>query len=418
MIKLAKLKDIELQTSQMLEVSTFQGLSNMIRTKRSLFKLMWLISFFVSLSACVYYQVKTLIDYFEYEVVTTITTIPESNQEFPTITLCNAFNKSFELRFTHFYFNHHDWKDEWKDHFEVYNDTSYGRCFRFNSGFTFNGTKVGILKSSGVVRTNGLEFGLYLETESDFNNIIIYFHNYTFRPTGVFGREHFVSMGAFHNFVIERIISKKLDEPYNDCLNDVSQFKKNKTIIDYFIQTNQKYSQEECFKFCERIYFNETAGCDCSLNSLEDIIYSKCVDPDEDGLVDNCTAKFMAQFSDKNTLESCDSYCPLECESISLNIVSNSFIFPKSGNLSKDVANLWVNKFDTFENFSRGFIGFNVYYKDLKYTFISQQAKMKIFDLISNIGGLFGLFLGMGLLSFVEIIEIILENCILVFKSS
>jgi len=34
---------------------------------------------------------------------------------------------------------------------------------------------------------------------------------------------------------------------------------------------------------------------------------------------------------------------------------------------------------------------------------------MEPFDLVSNIGNVFGLFLGMGLLSFIEIIEIMIE---------
>ena len=53
------------------------------------------------------------------------------------------------------------------------------------------------------------------------------------------------------------------------------------------------------------------------------------------------------------------------------------------------------------------------------YTYISQQSKMRVFDLFSNVGGLFGLFLGMGLLNLVEIIEIFSEViCILFIKNS
>jgi hypothetical protein len=37
----------------------------------------------------------------------------------------------------------------------------------------------------------------------------------------------------------------------------------------------------------------------------------------------------------------------------------------------------------------------NVFFENLDYTLISQKPKLEMFELISNIGGLFGLFLGL-----------------------
>jgi hypothetical protein len=39
-----------------------------------------------------------------------------------------------------------------------------------------------------------------------------------------------------------------------------------------------------------------------------------------------------------------------------------------------------------------------------------------MFDFISNIGGIFGLFLGISFLSFIEIFEILIENLFIVYK--
>ena len=52
---------------------------------------------------------------------------------------------------------------------------------------------------------------------------------------------------------------------------------------------------------------------------------------------------------------------------------------------------------------------FNAFYADLEYTYINQLPKMDFFDLISNIGGNLGLFIGISFLSFAEIIEFIIE---------
>ena len=50
-----------------------------------------------------------------------------------------------------------------------------------------------------------------------------------------------------------------------------------------------------------------------------------------------------------------------------------------------------------------------IYFGDLRYTLISQQPKTILADLVSNVGGTLGLFLGMSFLSFIEIVEIIFE---------
>jgi hypothetical protein len=56
-----------------------------------------------------------------------------------------------------------------------------------------------------------------------------------------------------------------------------------------------------------------------------------------------------------------------------------------------------------------------VYYKELKYTLISQQPKTEIFDLISKIGGILGLFMGISFMSLIEILEILFEIMSIIF---
>ena len=56
----------------------------------------------------------------------------------------------------------------------------------------------------------------------------------------------------------------------------------------------------------------------------------------------------------------------------------------------------------------------NVYYDHLAYTQISKEAKLETVDLVSGIGGLLGLFLGMSFLSFAEFIEMFIEILIII----
>ena len=70
----------------------------------------------------------------------------------------------------------------------------------------------------------------------------------------------------------------------------------------------------------------------------------------------------------------------------------------------------------TYENVSKSLASIYVYYDDLEYVLITQKPKMQTFDLVSNIGGLFGLFLGMSLLSFIELFEILIESILIIFN--
>ena len=107
------------------------------------------------------------------------------------------------------------------------------------------------------------------------------------------------------------------------------------------------------------------------------------------------------------------NYCPLECESINFSLQSSIVDYPSIGNVTE---NEFKSRFTRYEKLRRDFFAIRVYYEDLKYTFISQQPKTQVADLISSIGGLFGLFVGVSFLSFFEFIEIFFEIIFILFK--
>jgi hypothetical protein len=70
----------------------------------------------------------------------------------------------------------------------------------------------------------------------------------------------------------------------------------------------------------------------------------------------------------------------------------------------------------THEDLLKNMIAINVYYNDLKYTQISQIPKTNIIDLISNLGGILGLFIGISFLTFGELAELIMEIMFILFE--
>ena len=70
----------------------------------------------------------------------------------------------------------------------------------------------------------------------------------------------------------------------------------------------------------------------------------------------------------------------------------------------------------TLGDLRESLLSFSIYYTEFKYTYISQYPKMRFIDLLSNFGGLLGLFVGMSFLSFGELIQILIEVLFIVFE--
>jgi hypothetical protein len=387
---------------------SFHFLSKPIKTKRLGIKIAWILILLTFFTLNVYYVVLNIIDFLNFETTTSIYEIDENSAEFPTISFCVCESKyNISILYTSFN-NDNTLEDDWENHFEMYKDTSYGKCYRFNSGKNmFNQTiPIKYSKSSGF--DDGLELRFYSKTDDDFGSLKILIHNHSQTPATIYNKGFSVSAGTYNYFILNRNLIQRLEQPYNDCYKNLSQFKLNKTIINYMLnKMNWIYTQSECIRLCKNLKFTEMNDCDCTLKSIEEDISSECMTSNKTKISKNCSRQFMANF---NPIEKCKQYCPLECESFYYQINTYTRLID-AGNLSiisKDSSFVYQS-FKTYANVSKTFYSINVYYEDLKYTLISQKPKIELFGLISNIGGLFSLFLGFSLGSFLELFEILIE---------
>ena len=107
------------------------------------------------------------------------------------------------------------------------------------------------------------------------------------------------------------------------------------------------------------------------------------IDSNKDcGRANKCFEEFRSKFE---LLKNCAAYCPHECKSEIFNINEEGIMSNFSGNYDQRKLNL--------------------YFPELKYIEIDQIHKVTVSNMISNIGGTLGLFLGLSLLSFMEFIE-------------
>ena len=123
----------------------------------------------------------------------------------------------------------------------------------------------------------------------------------------------------------------------------------------------------------------------------------------------------------------CDYACPQKCNTISYSTETTS----KNGFPTLNYVNFLVNSDDNiaskFPNgtndtvlmdFSRnGLLKIVVNYNHLYYKLMDESPTITANDLFGNVGGDLGLFIGMSLLSFVELIELCFSFIQIIFKA-
>jgi hypothetical protein len=417
----SKFGTIKKTIKDILLFSTIHGVPEYLRSKKLFFKLLWLIFTLISFGACNHYIFQTIFDYLKFNTVTSINVIREQQSTFPSFTLCGwpSLNVSLtqivrKLRFNGVIQQNHS------QYFESYIDNIYGLCYRFNTGKNMDGNEYDLLKSTTRGLPNGLKAFIYLTVpnEYDYSELLINFHNHSSPPINVDDGCFWITSGTWNYFQVERIFTEKLGEPYNDCLKELKDFKLNRTIIDLILSLNRIYSQTDCHHFCSllAVLDQSSCGCNSSLNRVSSECIRQWFEPNEISETKKCVEKFLTNFRKESIYQRCNDYCPLECDSMSYIITPYTEHFPVGGKIGKkNKIENDLELFETYEQVNKYFLNLEVYYKDLRYTYLSDEPKTEFFDFISNIGGILGVFLGISFLSFIEIVEIFFEILFIMF---
>ena len=390
-----KLKEIKEKCKNLASVSTAYGISKIFNSETIFIKIYWLCFILISSCGASYYIFSDIAQYLNYEVVSLVKYQYEQPTEFPTVTFCSYSKKYFDNKnisqliiSTHL---NYDFSliNSLEDDFESFLSESYGKCFRFNSGKNLKGNPIPIKNST----LGGYDDSFRLEIKAP-TGLIVWIHNRT-APPRVENYNKFSHIPIFVSpeirsfLVIDKILNFKLDMPFNKCFKNVTtEFDKNKTIIDYLNSMNETYSQIKCFELCFELKYIESNMCNCKNTKLGSV-WIDCWLRNEESNKTSCTITNRFGFHKENLEEICSEYCPLECDSVSFTVGVNNL------KVLNDVKNETVLLF--------------AFYRSLQFTWITEQPKMKLEDLISNVGGYLGLFVGLSFVSLFEVAELIVE---------
>ena len=455
------------------ESSTSHGYPNIFRTQHLSIRILWSISFLTSSILCFLLVYKSITEYFNFDVVTKVRVIEESPTLFPVVTICNKnpfltseaakliestyfsymnesgqLNKSNLSSFKSDYLllrsvtnkakllaYNPDFGDQNRkllgyeinrtvyqcvfnslyceaNEFSFYYSLEYGNCYQFNSGHNMNAQPMPLKYLYSQGEDNGLFLVIYLNkvmneyitTYSSGYKIFIHNHTYEAISTNPIDAKP----GSLTNIGIKKTFIYKAQSPFSEC-DRLTEF--TSELYELIVRKNVTYRQVDCFDLC--LQKMVISACQCySLKYLKLVDgVGPCLSLDELKCFKQENDRFLQ--SEKSKL--CGDQCPLECNSVDYEFSYSISDFPteeyfNSFKLNSSSKKIYLNgEYVNFETYKKSFIGLNIYYPYLKYTEIVEVEKFSLIDLLSNIGGTLGLFLGISFLSFIEIFEILFE---------
>jgi hypothetical protein len=203
----------------------------------------------------------------------------------------------------------------------------------------------------------------------------------------------------FAKISISKKVTRSLPAPYSACQYSNSI---NSILLPELKRLKFPYSRTNCMTLCEQKQIIDSLG--CYDMRLPQIFNAKpCRSRAEYDKINN----FLFDY------QKCYSLCPYECETVKFETSTSYAQYPtynyyvnETLRNKKYYTELYKDDNISYGEFIKGVGKVFVFYEALKYTEISSDPKWEVVDLIANIGGTLGLFLGVSVLSFVEFIEL------------
>jgi hypothetical protein len=441
--------------------TTAHALPNIFRTSNIILKIIWLCCFITCSAVCIYAMSNSLKNYLAFSSYINTEIIQEIPTKFPAVTLCNLKTVNKTRSANYFYstvpvldpntylipfqymisqifltrtfisadksLNETSRRQigfELKDmliscvfnyklcdanDFTYFYDPLLGNCYTFNKGVYDNGT----VYNPKTVSLSGSLYGLILElflgdpnvdTDHEFDDgVVISIHNQSsdaFRDD----QKIMAAANAETDIVVNRNFVSKLETPYGDCLKDVSNSSTFSSFcFDYIVKTlGIRYSQKQCFGLCIQKNIIDTCNCTNTLIPTFNDANNYCSPSDFP-----CVMELINTFGDIQASKDCKIACPFECNSIEYQVSTYRALYPTTF-YKKILSNTKLMKANnvSYVDLDKALAKVNIYYKSMEYTSVTQVASTTIEQFFSDIGGTLGLYIGISILSLVEIVEL------------
>ncbi|RUS89854.1 hypothetical protein EGW08_002384 [Elysia chlorotica] len=278
--------------------------------------------------------------------------------------------------------------------FTFFHNHKYGNCYTFNSMFSTDPKLVTRFQGPGY----GLKMSLFVDQKQYVANLAteagvrVLIHK---RGSMPFPEENGITVmpGRSTSIGIKQLKFSRLPPPHGVCA-------KKGTIDDYYSKhIGTSYSKLSCLKSCYQN--NIMAQCGCAVP-----FYFVPPKADVCNMLNKTTEWCVTNLPDRfpDRFSACDQLCPQPCEETEYALSVSTSVWPSEKYedfLSTKLGQ--TNSLYTDTDIEDDFTKIQIYYQDLIYTYIDQQKAYESMNLISDLGGQLGLWLGLSAITIGEL---------------
>uniref|UniRef100_A0A7I4XW99 Amiloride-sensitive sodium channel n=1 Tax=Haemonchus contortus TaxID=6289 RepID=A0A7I4XW99_HAECO len=285
--------------------------------------------------------------------------------------------------------------------FREFYDPSYGICHMFNFDGSRTSSRAGPLYGLRmVIRTDQAKYLPWTETAG----VIMSIHGKDDVPfPDVFG--YFAAPGTATSLGVRFISTSRLPAPYGTCTRQETLNGKH---------YNGKYEVESCFRDCLQDRIVTDCGCyDPAYHHADDGgATPSCADGDQ---LQNLACIDRIANSDAggfNIIRDC--VCPQPCEVDSYSVTVSTAKWPSTAYKPEECQRNSSGKpWDTadmncLEWYQKNTLLVEIYYERMNFQVLTESPAYSLVNLVSDVGGQVGLFLGMSIISVIELLTLLL----------
>ncbi|CAF0838235.1 unnamed protein product [Rotaria sordida] len=447
--------------------TTTHGIPGIARGRSTQNRLFWSLVFMIFSGVMLYFIIQAIRTYFEYPTQTRVNITSERIQYFPALTICNAggvradavflpyahYVQNFNVTtpsgerlvfdqadFIKLFFrnliNENKSIDEYvftlnsmllsceyagiecsvKDFIE-FDSSVYGRCYTFNAK-TKNGS---VRYSHDIDNTDKLILRLYLHAHQYVANAVegvammAMVHDNKQLPL-IERRGMALAPGFQHRLAYTKRNIFFLSSPYSTCTNNIPPVMK--FMFEKYVGADYAYSEDLCYILCAQAYIYERCKCvnpaqwnarSIVLPGTNDIVMAPLCNTSN-----ICFKQAVNNFDLTHSIRGryC-SYCLQQCSITNFAVKSSLSIAPPEWlvpdirafveNSSVPLPFDWSSRWNEYIRSS--YVSIELLAESSLIETYTQMAALNFIDVISNVGGQTGLWIGISFLSLMELIE-------------
>ncbi|XP_055898634.1 degenerin mec-10-like [Biomphalaria glabrata] len=291
--------------------------------------------------------------------------------------------------------------------FKLFSSNEFGNCFTLN-------TLKYRQESEGP--KEGLDIGFFLEPDEYIPELIetkglqVVLHSKQSFP---YPKEDGfqVSPGTLSNIAMKLVKTQYLPKPYGDCLENCNYDR------NYLQDYNYTYEYEFCQDLCRYNYVIEK--CRCMPKEYLEItgdekVSGFCSDNLKSYLCQNDV--YTGVYNNTLTCDECDDECSTETYTFRMtssewptSILGQALVEYLCNKTSMTPERCQSMRNHTDVQLRENFVALKSFYDTMSVETYSVQPAMSITDLLCNVGGCLGLWLGLSVLSFCEVFHFVVE---------